>query len=346
MKLLCFLLHGLLGNSLSLEAPKGFLKQRHLSRPHEELLQRSLPQSQEDLAVVVPALKAGDKAGFKAHLVQMVHNGGTERIKHCLQALSVAGYRALEVQNWLKSESAPVPQTKLQTHYLEAKAEKKQQEKTEATKQRSEATQEKSDATTEQEETAALQHVLGQRLLTGERTQEVTQEKMQEEESEQDEAAKVIGERLLGAPMVGEDRKKSELQDGKAGIGQLADGEVKQEDASSPSVARSDEEVGLHAVGKLDEQEAELKSSASSSEERISKLEKEVAEEAQARRQMERENNKLRDEVAEQSKRYQQETHQLDVASQKVSAKLESLQEDIKEFRAALAGAEEQSSSS
>jgi hypothetical protein len=348
------LLHGLVCSSFALEAPNGFLRQRHLSLA--KILQQSLPQSQEDLAIVVPALKAGDKQAFKAHLTQMVHNGGTDRIKHCLQALSVAGYRALEVQTWLKGDSAPVPQTKLQTHYLEEKAAKKQREKAaaskekiEATKDTTEATTEKSDAVTAQEESDALERVLGKHFLTGKQAQVLSSDKMQAEELEQDdEAAKIIGEHLLEAPVIGKDQAES---DNTPGIGQPDIGEVKhtedkaetQEDASSPSAAKGAEVAVLR---KLDKQEAELKSSASSTEERISRLEEVVAEEAKARRQMERENAELKAEVAEQGKRSLRENRQLDVASQKVSAQLGSLQEDIQEFRAALGGAAAHTSSS
>jgi len=341
-------MHGLVCRSFALEAPNGFLRQRHLSLA--KVLQQSLPQSQEDLAVVVPALKAGDKQAFKAHLTQMVHNGGTDRIKHCLQALSVAGYRALEVQNWLKTDSGPVPQTKLQTHYLEEKAEKKQREKTEAkkekteaTKEKTEATTEKSEAVTEKEESDALERVLGKHFLTGEQGHDVSSDKMQAEELEQDdESAKVIGDHLLAAPVIGKDQTAS---DDTPGIGQLPDGEVKhtEEDAPPPSAAKSGK---VAALRRLDGQEAELKSSASSAEERISRLEEVVAEEAKARRQMERENEELKAKVAEQGKRSLRENRQLDVASQKVSAQLGSLQEDIQEFRAALGGAAAHTSSS
>lgn len=339
MRLRCVLMHSLLCSSFALGAPTGFLRQRHLSLAK---IVHDLPQSQEDLAVVVPALKAGDKQAFKAHLTQMVHNGGTDRIKHCLQALSVAGYRALEVQTWLKTESAPVPQTKLQTHYLEDKAAEQMQrkkaeakkekteakkEKTETAKVKSEAVTEKNDAVTEQEEDSALERVLGKHWATGEQAQDISTEKGQEREMEQDdEAAKFIGAHLLAAPV--EDKESADTP------AQQADDELKHTEVS--------------ALRKLDAQEAALKSSssASSTEERISRLEEVVAEEAKARRQMQHENEELKAEVAEQGKRSLRENHQLDVASQKVSAQLESLQEGIQEFHAALGGAEGHTSSS
>lgn len=83
-------------------------------------LQRLLPQQQQDLGLLVPALKAGDRAGFRAHLTRMVHNGGNARIKRCLEGLSVAGFDATEIQAWLQSASAPVPQSNI----LKTRAEK------------------------------------------------------------------------------------------------------------------------------------------------------------------------------------------------------------------------------
>ncbi|CAE7717215.1 unnamed protein product, partial [Symbiodinium pilosum] len=71
------------------------------------------PEQQQDLAMVVPYLKKGDKAAFKKGLGTMVQNGGNERIKRCLQGLSAIGFDALEIQNWMTHEGVATPQSKM-----------------------------------------------------------------------------------------------------------------------------------------------------------------------------------------------------------------------------------------
>mmetsp|Transcript_53112 Transcript_53112/g.99518 ORF Transcript_53112/g.99518 Transcript_53112/m.99518 type:complete len:353 (-) Transcript_53112:48-1106(-) len=76
-------------------------------------LQGLSPEQQEDLAMVVPYLKKGDKAAFKEGLSTMVQHGGNDRIKRCLQGLSAIGFDALEIQNWMTHDGAPTPQSKM-----------------------------------------------------------------------------------------------------------------------------------------------------------------------------------------------------------------------------------------
>lgn len=92
-------------------------------------LSKLLPQQQQDLGLLVPSLKAGDRNGFKAHLTRFVHNGGNARIKKCLEGLAVAGFDATEIQAWLQSESNPVPQSRVLKARVEKAQRKAQEEK-------------------------------------------------------------------------------------------------------------------------------------------------------------------------------------------------------------------------
>jgi len=93
------------------------LRLKHQTQEAQAALRKRLlqldPEQQQDLAMVVPYLKTGDKAAFKKGLGTMVQNGGNERIKRCLQGLSAIGFDALEIQNWMTHPDAPTPQSKM-----------------------------------------------------------------------------------------------------------------------------------------------------------------------------------------------------------------------------------------
>lgn len=360
----CAFVLSLFGTASSLDATHGLLRERYESQRKKlhERLQRLQPQQRRDIGTVIPQLKAGDKTGFKESLATMLHagaDGGKTRIKRCLDGLSVAGFNALEIQTWLESSTAPVPQSA----FLNDPANKQAGSK---------ALRTTKTPVEEKKETPAPQKLVSPHVSSvgAMSVFAAEQEKKQLQEETDWDAIKELeqkGPELAQAaePLNQDDEVKKQAE----ATAQLAAekmekwvseksvaekaGKQKKKDHDKAALRRELAkrlEKGVQAlkrVGSVEKQETALKSSMSSEEARIKRLEDSLNQETQATKHVEDENAKLKAEVAEEDKRSLSVEARLDAlekreqqtSKRQTEEKLHALEEAYGKFRTGLAGA-------